>query len=291
MIFADRLKKFFGFAAVDENLYDDLVDLLIEGDIGASLAMKTVDQLKENCRKGGITDSVHVRAELTRLLSEWASEICIEPVADELTVILLLGVNGVGKTTSVAKLCSLFRDRKLTTNPILAAGDTFRAAAVDQLKIHGERLGVRVVAQEQGSDAGAVLYDALVAAKASGSNLIIADTAGRMHTKQNLLRELEKIDKIVTARVHPARYKKLLVVDATTGQNALKQAESFGEAVKLDGLIVTKYDSTAKGGLILSISQALGIPTAFIGYGEKYSDIKVFKTADFLRDFLGSDES
>jgi fused signal recognition particle receptor len=170
---------------------------------------------------------------------------------------------------------------------VLAAGDTFRAAAIDQLRIHGERLGLRVVAQNPGSDPGAVLYDAIESAKAQGSDLVIADTAGRMHTRQDLIRELAKVDKIVATRADGANYKRLLVLDGTTGQNGLRQAESFLEAVRIDGVILTKTDSTAKGGLAIALSKDFGLPISYLGRGEGYDDLQAFETGPFLDDFLG----
>jgi len=170
---------------------------------------------------------------------------------------------------------------------VLAAGDTFRAAAIDQLRLHGQSLGIRVVAQERGSDAGAVLFDAMDSAIADGSDLVIADTAGRMHNRQNLIKELGKMDKIVAAKADAKLYKRLLVLDSTTGQNALAQAESFNAAVALDGIILTKYDSSAKGGMTLAIARRLGLPTAFICDGEGYENIKAFDPDKYLDDFLG----
>jgi len=173
-------------------------------------------------------------------------------------------------------------------NIILAAGDTFRAAAIDQLKTHGQRLGMKVVAQDHGSDSGAVLFDAIESAQASSSNLVLADTAGRMHTRQNLILELKKLDKIVSAKIPAENFRKLLVLDATTGSNALRQAEIFSEAVKIDGIILTKYDSSARGGIISTIGRELGIPTVFIGTGEGYGDLRLFEVDDYLSNFLGT---
>jgi fused signal recognition particle receptor len=193
----------------------------------------------------------------------------------------------VGKTTSCAKLANAYVEAGLAKGVVLAAGDTFRAAAVDQLRIHGERLGIRVVAQPQGADPGAVLFDAIEAAKAQGADLVIADTAGRMHTRQDLVRELAKMDKIVSSRSQGANYRRLLVIDATTGQNGLRQAETFKEAVHIDGVILTKTDSSAKGGLAIALSKELGIPISFLGRGEGYADLVPFDSSSFLDDFLG----
>ena len=203
-----------------------------------------------------------------------------------LNVFLVLGVNGVGKTTSIAKMASYYTDRGKKV--LLAAADTFRAAAVDQLDIHAKRLGMRIVKQSNGSDPGAVVYDALTSALAHGDDLILADTAGRMHNKENLMKELQKIDKIISSRgIAPERYKKLLVIDATTGQNGLSQAMLFNSAVRLDGVILTKYDSAAKGGALVQIGQQLGLPILFVGTGEKYSDIHPFDKEEFLNALVG----
>ncbi len=287
MRFGDKIRKLLGLTVMDDDDWDDLADLLVEGDLGAAFADETVGLLKAACAKGGIRDGRGAREELKRLLSGYARSTIIEPRKGGLNVVMLLGVNGVGKTTTSAKLARYWLDRGLATKAVLAAGDTFRAAAIEQLRHHGEKLGIRVVAQERGSDSGAVLFDAIESAQADGSDLVIADTAGRMHTKQNLIKELSKMDKIVAAKADPSRYRRLLVVDATTGQNALAQAESFAEAVAIDGLVLTKYDSSAKGGVALAIAKRLGLPTAFVCDGERYEDIRPFDPDAYLDEFLG----
>jgi fused signal recognition particle receptor len=196
-----------------------------------------------------------------------------------------LGVNGVGKTTTAAKLAGYYRDTE-KRRPILAAADTFRAAAVDQLKIHGERLGVRVVAHQRGGDPAAVVYDAVEAAGAGGGDLVIADTAGRMHTKSALVEELRKIDRVVESR-GGASCVKWLVLDATTGRNALAQAEVFHEAVSLSGCILTKYDSGARGGVVFSLSSELRLPVVYLCEGERYGDIRAFDPREYAREFTG----
>lgn len=267
--------------------WDELADLLVEGDLGGAFAEAMVGELKAACQKAGVRDGQGARALLKPVLAPWAQAVHIRPVRGSLNVVLLLGVNGVGKTTTAAKLAALWQSDGSAGKAILAAGDTFRAAAIEQLRHHGEKLGVRVVAQERGSDPGAVIYDALEAAAAEGADLVVADSAGRMHNKQNLMRELEKIDKIIGARTDRALYRRLLVLDATTGQNALRQAEAFSEAVKLDGIVLTKYDSSAKGGIALSVARNLGIPTAFLCDGERYTDIRAFEPSRYLDEFLG----
>lgn len=286
MGFADKIRAFFKKNSLGDEDYEDLADLLVEGDLGAAFAFEVVDVLKYRCRKEKISDIDGARKALQEILAAYAPErkLALDPSA--LNVVLLLGVNGVGKTTSCAKLANWARERGMK-EVILAAGDTFRAAAVNQLKIHGQRLGLRVVAQHQGADSAAVLWDSIEAAESSGSNLVVADTAGRMHTRADLVKELSKIDKIITQKAANARYLKLLVLDATTGQNGMRQAEIFNGAVKLDGVILTKYDSTAKGGLVLSLARSLGLPTLFIGTGEGYKDFSEFSSVEFLADFLG----
>jgi fused signal recognition particle receptor len=290
MKFGDRLRKLLGMHVLEDDDWDDLADLLVEGDLGAAFADAVVTELKSKCRTLGIRDGDGARRTLKSVLAAYARSTAMEPIPGGLNIVMLLGVNGVGKTTSAAKLARRWLASGASSRAILAAGDTFRAAAIEQLKMHGERLGVRVVAQERGSDSGAVLFDAIEAAEAEGADLLIADTAGRMHNKQNLIKELEKMDKIVSAKADPSRYRRLLVVDATTGQNALRQAATFAEAVKIDGLVLTKYDSSAKGGVAIAIARDLGIPTAFICDGEKYEDMRVFDADRYLDEFLGLDE-
>jgi fused signal recognition particle receptor len=287
MKFSERIKNFFsGKSAINEELFDDFNDLLIEGDFGASQAYKTVELLKECYKKD---KSVFLPEELAKLLEAEllkAGTLKNHPVSENLTAILLLGVNGVGKTTTAAKLSNLYGE-KHNKKTILAAADTFRAAAIDQLKIHGQKLNTRVVAHKQGGDPAAVVYDALEAASSGGADVVIADTAGRMHTKSALVEELRKIDRVVESKAVNANYIKYLVLDATTGRNAFAQAEIFHGAVSLDGVILTKYDSTAKGGVVFSLTSELNLPVAYICAGEKYGDIEIFNPHKFAREFAG----
>ena len=226
---------------------------------------------------------------MKKLLEPYVKTAPVDLAPGGLNLFLVLGVNGVGKTTSIAKLGAWYRDRGKRV--LFAAADTFRAAAVDQLDIHAERLGMRIVKQSTGSDPGAVVYDALSSAIAHNDDLVLADTAGRMHNKENLMKELQKIDKIIDKRGIPAeRYRKLLVIDATTGQNGLSQAMLFNSAVRLDGVILTKYDSAAKGGALVQIGQQLGLPILFVGTGEKYTDIHPFDKDEFLDALVGIGE-
>ena len=200
-------------------------------------------------------------------------------------VFLILGVNGVGKTTTIAKLAMYYKNKGIST--VFSAADTFRAAAIDQLELHAQRTNTRIVRQNPGSDPGAVIFDTIESAISKGEQLILADTAGRMHNKENLLRELQKIDKIVLNKIPSDAYKKFIVIDATTGQNGVRQAEMFNNAVKLDGVILTKYDSAAKGGAILQISKNLNLPIAFVGTGEGYSDLYPFNCEEFVETLIG----
>jgi len=287
MKFGERLKNFFlGKNTQNEELYDDLCDLLIEGDFGAAQAYKMTELLKETCRKES-GDMLPKR--LSVLLEDELKK--AKPAVDFLSckktaAILILGVNGVGKTTTAAKLSHLFKN-KYNRKTILAAADTFRAAAIDQLKIHGEKLDMRVVAHKQGGDPAAVVYDALEAASSGGADVIIADTAGRMHTKSALVEELRKIDRVVESKASDICYLKYLVLDATTGRNAFSQAEIFNSAVNLDGVILTKYDSTAKGGVVFSLASELKLPVVYVCTGEKYTDIETFDNEKFAKEFAG----
>jgi len=287
MSFADRIKNLFHVGISDDGLFEDLADLLVEGDLGPSLAFTISDELKAVCRSKRISEPDAVKIELKSILARCGKEARIIPRPGTLSIFLVLGVNGVGKTTTCAKLADYYRREGLASGIILAAGDTFRAAAIDQLKIHGERLALRVVAQMPGADSGAVLWDAIEAAHADKADLVLADTAGRMHTRSDLLRELGKIDKIVASRAEGADYRRLLVLDSTTGQNGLKQAETFAQAVKIDGIVLSKHDSSAKGGMALRLAKELGLPTAFIGTGEGYGDLEPFALDSFLDGFLG----
>ena len=286
MKIGERIKNLFlGKNSVNEDLFDDLCDLLIEGDFGASLAYNTVELLKERSKK----DSVNLTEKLAELLEEELQK--AKPLEDflenqTLTAILILGVNGVGKTTTAAKLSYMYNNQ-YNKKTILAAADTFRAAAIDQLKIHGEKLNTRVVAHKQGGDPAAVVYDALEAAISANVDAVITDTAGRMHTKSALVEELKKIDRVVEQKASSARYLKYLVLDATTGRNAFAQAEVFHSAVELDGVILTKYDSTAKGGVVFSLVSELKLPVVYLCTGEKYGDIEKFNPRKFVREFIG----
>ena len=292
MKFAEKIKSFFsGRPSLSPEFFDDLADLLVEGDFDAKEAYSTAELLRDTCKKEKIASLEDARIKLTVLLEETLRSGAADrplPESDLLpggTVILMLGVNGVGKTTTAAKLAAMYRDA-YGLKPILAAADTFRAAAIDQLKIHGERLGLRVVAHKPGGDPAAVVYDAIEAAQ-SGGGIVIADTAGRMHTKSALVDELRKIDRVVETKATGARYVKYLVLDSTTGRNAMAQAEIFCEAVSPEAAILTKYDSTARGGVVFSLASVLRLPVAYLCNGEKYGDIRPFDPGGFSREFAG----
>ncbi len=284
--FKDKIKRLFKGNQLSSDFFDELADNLIEGDVGAKTAFELSERLEEICKREHLSDEHGVKNELKKMLLEFVKETELSPNPEGTNIWMVLGVNGVGKTTSVAKLANFFK-KSGVNNVVMASADTFRAAAIEQLNLHGERLGIRVVSHQHGSDPAAVVFDAAEACSAKGNGLVLADTAGRLHNKENLVKELQKIDKICQQKATSGCYKKVLVIDATTGQNALRQAEVFNEAVKLDAVILTKYDSTAKGGVAIAIGKELGIPVAFVCNGEKYEDISRFSAAKYIDDFLG----
>jgi fused signal recognition particle receptor len=286
--FLGRIGTLFQANEVTDDTYDELEELLIQSDVGINTALEVVENLKARVRRENIKRVQDVRAALK---DEMASLLAHpEPMTIEeprlLTVVLIVGVNGSGKTTSIAKLAQYYkrRDKKV----VLAAADTFRAAAIDQLKIWGERTGVDVIAQGPGADPGAVVYDAIRASQESRqAELLIVDTAGRLHTKYNLMKELEKVRSVCARQVHNAPHETLLVLDATTGQNAISQAKSFKDSVEVTGIILTKLDSTAKGGIVFAIEKELGLPVRFVGTGEKPDDFAEFSPEAFVEGILG----
>lgn len=280
------LKNLFKSGELTQDLLEELEDLLIEGDINPRTAMEIVDTVKGKGSGGADRNTIVSLIREAIMQDLITGEVPVYP--DKVNVLLMLGVNGVGKTTSAAKLCKYY-ERTKKIGSVLVAADTFRAAAIDQLEEHGRRLDVKVIRQNPGADPGAVVYDGIESAKRKNIPLVLVDTAGRMHTKSNLVRELQKVDKIVRGRIDEGNYRKLLVIDATTGQNGFRQAEIFHEAVGIDGLILAKYDSASKGGAVISICRELGLPFVFMGTGEKYSDIEPFNKEHFL-DILLSDE-
>ena len=287
--FGEKLKNLFGGRKINEEFFEELEDTLIEGDLGARLTDEIVQSLRDIAKKEGLTEASELQSRMKDILSQYIRSYDRMPEKGELTVYMILGVNGVGKTTTIAKMAKYYTAKGLKV--LLAAGDTFRAAAVDQLDIHAERLGMRIVKQKMGSDPGAVVFDAITSAQAHGDDLILADTAGRMHNKENLMKELQKMDKVIKAKgIKEDCYRKFLVIDATTGQNGLQQAMLFNQAVKLDGVILTKYDSAAKGGALIQIGRTLGLPVVFVCVGEGYDDIRRFDKDSFLNSLLGLDQ-
>lgn len=284
--FAEKIKRIFAGDKISDEFFEDLADSLIEGDIGAKTAFELSEKLEEVCKKEHISDENGMKLKLKEMLLEYVKEVNLKPSPDGTNIWMVLGVNGVGKTTSVAKLGNYYKNSGIE-NLVLASADTFRAAAIEQLNMHGQKLGLRVVSHQHGSDPAAVVFDAAEACKSKGNGLVLVDTAGRLHNKENLVKELQKIDKICAEKASPGCYKKILVIDSTTGQNALRQAEVFNEAVKLDALILTKYDSTAKGGVAVSIGKELNLPVAFVCNGEKYENISLFSAEKYVNDFLG----
>lgn len=278
-----KLRELFGSPGQD--FYEELEDILIEGDIGPTTAAQIIDSARSEIRGRDGKDRERFFELLRSQLAQRLRREALETVDDAVNLILVLGVNGVGKTTTIAKLAHFFAKQR-QRRVLLAAGDTFRAAAIDQLVVWGKRLGVPVVRQDPGSDPGAVVFDAISSATANRIDLIIADTAGRMHNKAHLVKELGKIDKIAASRLSESAYKKVLVIDATTGQNALRQAEVFHEAIGVDSIIVAKYDSTARGGIVVAIARDLGIPFSFIGVGEKLDDLEPFDSETYLNRLL-----
>ena len=266
---------------IDDELWDELEELLIASDVGVATTEQVITRLRDWVEHGAVTDAADLRKalrdELVATLEEPEPKPLLAP--GELNAVLVVGVNGVGKTTSIAKLARLWRQQG--SNVVIAAGDTFRAAAVEQLKVWGDRAGAPVVAHQQGADPASVVFDALSAARARGADIVLIDTAGRLHTKFNLMEELKKIRRVIDKQSIP-NVVTLLVLDATTGQNALLQARSFSEATGLDGLVVTKLDGTARGGVIFSIVKDLDVPLRFVGTGEQLDDLTEFDSEDFV---------
>jgi fused signal recognition particle receptor len=276
-----RLDSLFkAFSKVDEELLEELEEILITADVGVNVTESILDSLREKIRKEKITDPMEVKAALQVLLREKVGEGEELDLSTSPAVILVIGVNGVGKTTSIAKIANLLK--KDGKSVLLAAADTFRAAAIDQLGVWADRVGVELIRHEEGSDPAAVVFDALSAAKKRGTDVVIVDTAGRLHNKKNLMDELAKINRVIERETPGASRETLLVLDATTGQNAVLQAKEFKNAAPLTGLVLTKLDGTAKGGIVFSIKEELGIPVKFICVGEQIDDLQYFVADEFV---------
>jgi fused signal recognition particle receptor len=283
-----RLRDLFQSREFGEEFFEQLEDAMIEADMGVRTASGAVESLRNAVRARGIRSREALLAELKQELRSALVGREIALVPDTLNVLLVLGVNGVGKTTTIAKLAHHFMTRRNVQEIVLVAGDTFRAAAIGQLQVLGERLGLPVIAQEPGADPGAVIFDGISSAAARGSKLLIADTAGRLHNRDALVKELAKIDKIVRTRVSGDAYQKVLILDATTGQNSLAQAEVFHRAVGVSSIVLTKCDSTAKGGMVVPICRELGIPFSYLGLGEKQDDLALFDPDEYLDSLFGA---
>jgi fused signal recognition particle receptor len=277
-----RIGELLGPGDITEDTWDELEELLIRADVGVNIATELVEDLRTTAERTGMKRAERVRASLKDKLVE-ILEAPRKPHAEGdrlLTVILVVGVNGSGKTTSIGKLAKWHKDQGRKV--MVAAGDTFRAAAIDQLKVWAERAGVELIANAPGTDPGAVVYDAVSAGLARRMHVLIIDTAGRLHTKFNLMKELEKLRSIANKQVHRAPHETLLVLDAATGQNGLTQAKVFAEATPLTGLVLTKLDGTAKGGIAFAIVRELSVPIQFIGVGETIDDLAVFDAREYV---------
>ncbi len=273
------------FREVDEEFFEELEDLLLQADVGFETVMELIDELKLEVQRKNIKDTSGIQSIISEKLVEiyesgeqGTSELNIQE--EGLSVILMVGVNGVGKTTTIGKLASRLQAEGKTV--MLAAGDTFRAGAIDQLVVWGERTGVEVIRQSEGSDPAAVMYDAIHAAKSRKVDVLICDTAGRLQNKVNLMNELEKVHRVIQREVEGAPHEVLLALDATTGQNALVQAETFKEATNVTGIVLTKLDGTAKGGIVLAIRNKLNIPVKFVGLGEGVDDLQPFDPEKYV---------
>lgn len=269
------------FTKIDEELFEELEELLVMGDVGVPTAEKICNELRERVKKEGVKDPAMINSLLEEIISDMLSGGEELDISTTPSIILVIGVNGVGKTTTIGKLAnSLSKQGKKV---LLAAADTFRAAAIDQLDIWAKRSGCEIIKQNEGSDPAAVIFDAISAAKARHADVIICDTAGRLHNKKHLMDELAKINRIIDRELPDAAKEKLLVLDATTGQNAVNQAEQFRQATGITGIVLTKLDGTAKGGVVLAIKEGLGIPVKYIGVGEQIDDLQPFDAKAFSR--------
>lgn len=284
--FSDKVNDLVSrYRKVDEDFFEELEEILIGADVGFETVMELIDELKSEVKKRNIQDPKEVQDAISEKLvaiyqngEEESSAINIQE--NGLTVILFVGVNGVGKTTTIGKLAHKYKSEG--KNVLLAAGDTFRAGAIDQLEVWGDRVGVDVIKHSEGSDPAAVMYDAVQAAKSRKADILLCDTAGRLQNKVNLMKELEKVKKVIEREVPGAPHEVILVLDATTGQNALVQAKTFKESTNVSGIVLTKLDGTAKGGIVLAIRNELHIPVKFVGLGEKMDDLQGFDPEKYV---------
>lgn len=270
------------FVKVDEELFENLEEALIMADIGVETSAYIIDELRDRVKHKHITDGNIVKEELKLVIADILKEQdTTMHLESKPAVILVIGVNGVGKTTSIGKIATHYKS--MGKKVILAAADTFRAAAIDQLDVWAQRSGCEIIKHKENSDPAAVVFDACSAAKARGADILICDTAGRLHNKKNLMAELEKINRVISRELPDSSRENLLVLDATTGQNAVSQAKLFGEASELTGIVLTKLDGTAKGGIVIAISKEQSLPVKFVGVGERIDDLQEFNSADFAK--------
>ncbi|MDD6644932.1 MAG: signal recognition particle-docking protein FtsY [Oscillospiraceae bacterium] len=269
------------FTKIDEELFEELTELLVMGDVGVTTAEQITDELKTRVKKEGIKDPSQIRHLLEEVVADMLRGDEELKINTKPSIILVIGVNGVGKTTTIGKLANNLRNQGKSV--LLAAADTFRAAAIEQLEVWADRSGCDIVKQKEGSDPAAVIFDAISAAKARNTDVIICDTAGRLHNKKHLMDELAKIGRVIDRELPDADKEFLLVLDATTGQNAVNQAQQFSKATGITGIVLTKLDGTAKGGVVLAIKNGLGIPVKYIGVGEQIDDLQEFVPEDFSK--------
>ena len=280
---SSKISQLFTKDRIGSEFYDDLTDVLISSDIGVETAETMVDDLRELMKKEKVADKEVVIKNLKKVIADTLSNTADFDI-EYPAIFMVIGVNGVGKTTSIGKLANYFVKQKKSVT--IAAADTFRAAASEQLNVWAERAGVRIIKHAEGADPSAVVYDAVVSSKSKKTDVLIIDTAGRLHVKANLMEELKKMSRVVTRENPDANFYKLIVLDATTGNNALSQVELFDEAVELDGVILTKLDGSAKGGFILSVAERFELPVKFVGTGEKLDDIELFDAETFADSLL-----
>ncbi|MFQ9309682.1 MAG: signal recognition particle-docking protein FtsY [Paraclostridium sordellii] len=275
------------YTTIDEDLLEELEEILITADVGVNTTMEMIDRLRDAIKSKGLTDPLSVRDELKTIISDMLGEEDSKlDVEQGPSIILMVGVNGVGKTTTIGKLAN--RYTKEGKKVILAAGDTFRAAAIEQLEVWANRSNVDIIKHQEGADPGAVIFDAVKAAKARKADILICDTAGRLHNKTNLMNELGKVFKIVDREYPEAKKEVLLVVDATTGQNAVSQAKTFKEVADITGIVLTKLDGTAKGGVVLAVKSEVDVPVKLIGVGEQVQDLQDFNSKAFIDALFGN---
>ncbi len=280
---AHKMRQLFLKNKIGNEFYDELEEILISADVSVRTAEDVVEQVKEEAIGNKVKDESFVTDLLKDILEDTLNEAPV-PEFKFPCVIMFVGVNGVGKTTTIGKVANYFARQKKSVT--VAAADTFRAAAIDQLGVWAERAKVRIVKHEEGSDPSAVVFDAVSSAKAKGTDVVLVDTAGRLHVKENLMNELKKMDRVVSREYPEAAFYKFLVLDATTGQNAVNQARVFDEAVDLDGIVLTKLDGTAKGGFVFSLCGELNVPVVFAGVGEKVDDLELFDAEQFVEGFI-----